>query len=303
MLRTLLYSAVLALWAGYSYSESITPYYGSTGNAVTDQSLKWSMDNVLPEPPGLDIDTVIYNYTIRKQTEDQVDVYVGNENANGTGYIFREHDQWRPGSLDGTEINKVIGTGSIHRDVWGDGSIDVVGNGSVEDPSVIYTYRVDPCYDPQFDPNCPGYQIPVPDIPEVDLTQLYDVTEDENIDLDRTTDPEYQNQENLDENEKKKKEEEEEQKRRYRLEKAMSATDAAALFVEGQRIQQMNEIANIAANVNGYYSKSLPGGTYQDSVQLADTQLPDNRRGLRNNLAQQLLHQQMIDEQYINIGE
>ena len=261
------------------------------------------MDNVLPEPPGLDIDTVIYNYTIRKQTEDQVDVYVGNENANGTGYIFREHDQWRPGSLDGTEINKVIGTGSIHRDVWGDGSIDVVGNGSVEDPSVIYTYRVDPCYDPQFDPNCPGYQIPVPDIPEVDLTQLYDVTEDENIDLDRTTDPEYQNQENLDENEKKKKEEEEEQKRRYRLEKAMSATDAAALFVEGQRIQQMNEIANIAANVNGYYSKSLPGGTYQDSVQLADTQLPDNRRGLRNNLAQQLLHQQMIDEQYINIGE
>jgi hypothetical protein len=256
------------------------------------------MDNVLPEPPGLDIDTVIYNYTIRKQTEDQVDVYVGNENANGTGYIFREHDQWRPGSLDGTEINKVVGVGGIHRDLWGDGFIDVEGSGRVENPNVIYTYRVDPCYDPQFDPNCPGYKVPVPDIPEIDLSQLYDATQDENIDLDRSTDPEYQNEENLEENEKKKKEEEEEQKRKYRLEKMMSASDAAALFAENQMIKQMNDIANMQANVNGYYSKSIPGGAYQDSVQLADTQLPDNRRGLRNNLAQQRLHQQMVDEQY-----
>jgi len=287
------------LLPGYSYSESIAPYYGSTGNAVTDQSLTWSMPDVLPEPPGLDIDTVIYNYTIRKETEDSVDVYVGNENAAGTGYIFREHDQWRPGSLDGTEINKVIGIGGIHRDQWGDGFIDVEGNGSVEDPRVIYTYRVDPCYNPQFDPNCPGYVTPVPDIPEVNLDDLYNALEDENVDLERKTEiAQEQNEENLDENEKKKKEEEEEQKRRYRLEKMMSASDAAALFAESQMIKQMNEIANMQANVNGYYSKSIPGGVYRDSVQLADTQLPDNRRGLRNNLAQQKLHQQMIDEQY-----
>jgi hypothetical protein len=257
------------------------------------------MPDVLPEPPGLDIDTVIYNYRIRKQTEDSVDVYVGNENATGTGYIFREHDQWRPGSLDGTEINKVIGIGGIHRDQFGDGFIDVEGNGSVEDPRVIYTYRVDPCYDPQFDPNCPGYVTPVPDIPEVNLDDLYNALEDENVDLERETEiAQEQNEENLDENEKKKKEEEEEQKRKYRLEKMMSASDAAALFAENQMIKQMNDMANMQANVNGYYSKSIPGGVYRDSVQLADTQLPDNRRGLRNNLAQQKLHQQMIAEQY-----
>ena len=257
------------------------------------------MPDVLPEPPGLDIDTVIYNYTIRKQTEDQVDVYIGNENATGTGYIFREHDEWRPGSLDGTEINKVIGIGGIHRDQFGDGFIDVEGNGSVEDPRVIYTYRVDPCYDPQFDPNCPGYVTPVPDIPEVNLDDLYNALEDENVDLERKTEiAQEQNEENLDENEKKKKEEEEEQKRRYRLEKMMSASDAAALFAESLMIKQMNDLANMAANVNGYYTKSIPGGTYNDSVQLADKQLPDNRRGLRNNLAQQRLHQQMVDEQY-----
>lgn len=257
------------------------------------------MPDVLPEPPGLDINAVIYNYTIRKATEDQVDVYVGNENATGTGYIFREHDEWRVGSLDGTEINKVIGVGGIHRDLWGDGSIDVVGPGSVENARVVYTYKIEPCYDPQFDPNCPGYVTPVPDIPEIDLTDLYDATQDENIDLDRKTEiVEAQNEENLDENERKKKEEEEELKRKYRLEKAMSATDAAALFAESQMIKQMNELANMAANVNGYYTKSIPGGTYQESIQLADKQLPDNRRGLRNNLAQQRLHQQMVDQQY-----
>lgn len=258
------------------------------------------MPDVLPEPPGLDIDTVIYNYTIRKATDDQVDVYVGNENANGTGYIFREHDQWRPGSLDGTQINKVIGVGGIHRDLWGDGSIDVQGNGSVDNPRVVYTYKVTPCYDPQFDPNCPGYVVPVPDIPEVDLSDIYNALEDENLDLDRETEiANAQDEENLDENEKKKKEEEEEQKRRYRLEKMMSASDAAALFAESLMIKQMNDLANMAANVNGYYTKSIPGGTYNDSVQLADKQLPDNRRGLRNNLAQQRLHQQMVDEQYL----
>ena len=175
MSQRLLLSAALVLLPGYSYSDSIKPYYGSTGNAVTDQSLRWSMPDVLPEPPGLDIDTVIYNYTIRKQTEDSVTVHVQNENADGTGYIFRETDQWLPGSLDGTEINKVVGVGGIHRDLWGDGSIVTEGNGSVEDPSVIYTYRVDPCYDPQFDPNCPGYEIQVPDIPAVNY-EIYDAT-------------------------------------------------------------------------------------------------------------------------------
>ena len=307
MLKTLLLWAVLVLLPGYSYSESITPYYGSTGNAVTDQSLRWSMDNVLPNPPGLDIDTVIYNYRIRKQTEDQVDVYVGNENAAGTGYIFREHDEWRPGSLDGTEINKVIGVGGIHRDLWGDGSIEVQGNGSVEDPNVIYTYRVDPCYDPQFDPNCPGYKIPVPNIPEVDLSQIYDVTKDENIDLDRSRcKPGETNgecltrleEEELSEEKLAEEEAEEKKDSKERLEKALSAADNSELFAQALAQGQLLQSINQATNMNPYYAATIPGGTYNDTVQLNDTQLPDNRRGLRNNLAQQRLHQQMVDEQY-----
>ena len=296
MLKKLLLLLVAVCWPYYSYSESIAPYYGYTGNAITDQSLRWSMGNVLPDPPGTDIENVIYSYRIDKETGDLVRVHVYNENANGTGYIFRETDEWRPGSLSGTQINKVVPLGRIHRDQFGDGGINIEGPGSVYDANVVYTYRVNPCYDPQFDPNCPGYVVPVPDIPEVNLDDLYDVTKDENVELERKTSLE-QDEENLDENEKKKKEEEEELKRKYRLEKALSATDAAALFAESQRIQQMNAIMQTAIT-NQYLGVNIPGGEYKESITLADKDLPDAKNGLRNGLAQQLLHQQMVDSQY-----
>ena len=254
------------------------------------------MGNVLPDPPGTDIENVIYSYRIDKETGDLVRVYVYNENADGTGYIFREQDDWMPGSLSGTQINKVIPLGRIHRDQFGDGGIDVEGPGSVYDANVIYTYRVNPCYDPQFDPNCPGYVIPVPDIPEVNLDDLYDVTQDENVDLERKTSLE-QDEENLEENERKKQEEEEELKRKYRLEKALSASDASALFAENQRIQLMNNIMQ-AAITNQYLGVNIPGGEYRDTLTLADKDLPDAKNGLRNGLAQQLLHQQMVESQY-----
>jgi len=298
MLKKLPLWAVLVLLPGYSYSDSITPYYGSTGNAVTDQSLRWSMPDVLPEPPGLDIDTVLYNYTIRKETDEHVDVYVGNETADGTGYIFREHDEWRPGSLDGTEIQKVIGVGGIHRDLWGDGFIDVEGNGSVEDPNVIYTYRVDPCYDPQFDPNCPGYEAPIPVIPEVNY-EIYDPLANGDADREQYSEDElYDDEEGMSDEDLEKQEEEEEKDSKERLEKALAAADNSAMFAQALAQSQLLQSINQATNMDSYYAQSIDGGTYRESVQLTDTQLPDNRRGLKNNLAQQKLHQQMVDEQY-----
>ena len=259
------------------------------------------MPDVLPEPPGLDIETVIYSYTIRKQTEDQVDVYVGNENANGTGYIFREHDEWRPGSLDGTQINKVVGVGSVHRDLWGDGFIDVEGNGSVEDANLIYNYRVDPCYDPQFDPNCPGYEIPKIDIPEFDIADLYDAKANGDADQEEW-DPNderfYDEEEGSSEEELAEREAEEEKDSKERLEKALAAADNSALFAQALAKSQVLDTINQATNMDSYYAQSIDGGSYSDSVQLTDSQLPDNRRGLRNNLAQQILHQQMVDSQY-----
>ena len=309
MLKKLLFLGWVVFLPSYSYSDSITPYYGSTGNAITDQSLRWSMPNVLPEPPGLDINTVIYNYTIRKETEDHVTVNVQNENAAGNGYIFRETDEWKPGSLDGTQINKVIGVGSVHRSLWGDGSIDVQGNGSVEDAKVVYTYTVDPCYDPQFDPNCPGYKVTIPDIPVINYDDLYNVFDDDNVNLSRQTCKEGdisaqckaildEEEEGKSEEELEKEAEEEERDSKERLEKALAAADNSVMFAEALAAAQILDAVNAATNVQDYYSKTIPGGAYNESVVIVDKQLPENKRGLRNGLAQQLLHNKMVDMQY-----
>ena len=295
MLRKLCQLLVLVCLPSYCYSDSVVPYYGYTGNAITDQSLRWSMPSVLPDPAGLDIQNVIYSYRIQKETGDLVTVYVQNENANGVGYIFRERDDWLPGSLTGTQINKAVPVGNLPRALWGPGSIEVDGVGGVYDASVVYTYKVTPCFDPQFDPNCPGYATPVPVIYEVDLNDLYDVTKDENVELERLAQLEYEEME--EEVEREKKEAQEEQERKYRLEKAMSATDLSALFAENQRINLINDIMQNAVS-SAYLGKVIPGGAYNETIQLSGGQMSDSNSGLRNGFAQQLLHQEMVEMQY-----
>jgi hypothetical protein len=269
------------------------------------------MDNILPSGvPGLDINGVIYNYTINKNVNDSVGVEIRNERANGTGYIFRERDEWLPGSLGGTKINKVVPVIPSNRSLWGDGEIAVDGNGSVSDPRVVYTYKVDPCFDPQFDPNCPGYVIPTRDVDvyEVDLTTLYDpmtdVSETKEACREGDTSPECKSQEEnsdkeeMTEEEKAKQEKKDKEKSKDRLEKALAAADNSALFASavanGQLLDQMNKNVNMGT----YYQKSLDGGSYKETVQLDGGNLPDNRSGLRNNMAQQRLHKEMVDMQY-----
>ena len=298
MQKKLLLMAVLVFWPSYSYSESIAPYFGTTPNAAAGGTT-WDMNTLLPTPPGLDINGVIYNYTIQKDVNDSVDVHVQNENANGTGYIFRETDEWKPGSLGGTEIRKVVPViPNIPRQSWGDGSIEVEGPGSVEDPNVVYMYKVDPCYDPQYDPNCPGYKIPVPVIATPEI-EIYDATEDEFVNL--SNDEKLLLEENEKTIEEELEEDEEEaakRKRDYRL--AMLAdTNASQLFAENQRIQLMNDIMQNQVN-NAYLNKTINGGVYNETITMVDKTINDNQQGLRNGFAQQLLHQEMINMQYDN---
>lgn len=296
MLKRLLLSAALVSWGGYCYSDSIAPYYGVTPNAAAGGH-SWSMDNILPSGvPGLDIDLVIYNYTPIKETQDDMIVHIQNKNADGTGYIFRESDDWS-GLAGGVEIRKVVPVTPLNRSNWGDGSIEVEGTGTVDNASVIYNYRVDPCYDPQYDPNCPGYQPYIPEIPQVNLDDIYDATEDEYVSLssDETILLE-ENEEVLEEKDEEDEEEEEKRKRAYRLE-ALQASNAAALFAENQRIQLMNQVAQQAVDTL-YAPKIINGGVYNDTLELVDKELPQNQRGLRNGLAQQLLHKRMVEMQY-----
>ena len=305
MLKKLLPLVVLVSWAPYCYSDSITPYYGQTGNAAAN-GLNWSMGNILPTPPGLDINAVIYNYTINKQVNDSVTVHVQNEKANGTGYIFRETDEWQPGSLGGTQINKAVPVVPTNRELWGDGSIVTEGDGYVTEPRVVYSYKVDPCYDPQYDPNCPGYTVPVPDVPEVSY-EIYDATQDmfdtNAVCVEGDTSSQCQasreaGEDSETDEEKAEREEEEEKDSKERLEKALSAADNSAMFSQALAQSRVLDQMNLTTDMNAYYAATIPGGTYAESVTLVDKQLPDNKQGLRNNMAQQKLHQEMVDAQY-----
>ena len=46
------------------------------------------------------------------------------------------------------------------------------------------------------------------------------------------------------------------------------------------------------------YQRALVGGDYSEGVVLKDARLPNNSRGLRVGMAQELLHQEMIMLQY-----
>jgi len=297
MLKRLLLGALVAFSPSYSYSESIQPYFGTTPNAAAGGHT-WSMGTVLPTPPGLDINGVIYSYTPNKNTEDDMKVHVQNEKVGG-GYIFRETDDWS-GAPGGIEIRKVVPViPQLPRELWGDGSIEVEGTGTVEDTNVIYSYKVDPCYDPQFDPNCPGYVVPVPVIPEVDVSTIYDATQDEYVTLsneERVTIEE--NEEVLEEIDEEEEEEEEKRKREYRLQ-ALADTNAALLIGQDLQLLAMNRTVQTIID-NTYLKTSIPGGEYKDTLVLVDKKIDENKQGLRNGLAQQLLHEQMVDMQYNN---
>ena len=284
---------VLVFWPSYCYSESIQPYFGTTPNAAAGGNT-WIMNNVLPTPPGLDINGVIYNYTIQKDVNDSAKVHVQNENVNGTGYIFRETDEWQAGSLGGTEIRKVVPViPNLARELWGNGSIEIEGNATVEDPNVVYMYKVDPCYDPQFDPNCPGYKVQIPEIEIVDIDSIYS-SNSETIEI-ATTETDYDIYE---EDELLESDEEDEEKEKMRLEAALAAVDNSEMFAYAFAQAQILISMNMAIQMNSYYAANIQGGVYNDSLTLVDKKIEDNKQGLRNGFAQQLLHEQMIQEQY-----
>ena len=277
----------MLLLALYPYCLHSEPYYyGATGNAAST-SLGWGMGSVLPDAAGIDINGLFYRYTTVKNPEDDMKVHVGNLNANGDGYIFRETDDWS--GVPSNTIVKSFSLGNIPAANWGAGSIDVEGKGSVKDAVVIYNYRVDRCYDPQSDPSCAGYVKPIPVIPVVDV---YDALEDdavvETLEVDEF---QYDEDGNLILSE-----EEEEEETRIEMGLTASANALTLFKTQGQDdiILAINQQTNIAM----YYNASINGGVYADAAGLADSEIPDNKKALRNNLAQQILHEQMVDMQY-----
>ena len=274
----------LALSPSYSYSDPYT--YGATGNAAST-SLGWGMDSILPSIAGVDINGLMYRYTTVKDPDADMKVHVGNKNASGKGYIFRETDDWS--GVAGNTIVKSFPVSNIPASNWGTGSIEVEGEGSVEDAVVIYSYRVDKCYDPQSDPSCAGYVKPMPELPEV---VVYDALEDDAV-VEVLETEEFQ----YDEDGKVIVDEEEEEED-TRIEMGLTASDNALTIFKTQGQDDIILAINQQTNIAMYYNANINGGTLNDAAGLQDGTIPENKKALRNNLAQQILHEQMVDMQY-----
>ena len=276
---------VLVFSGSYSYSEF---EYGTTKNAA-DNRLSWVMKNVLPDAANLSVNGVFYQYTPVKVKEDAMKVHVQNENALGSGYIFRETDDWT-NQVGGIPINKVVGVANIPEAAWGDGSIEVEGTGSVIDTSVIYSYQYDnTCANPIDDPTCPGYNDAIQSVlNSISEPVPYDTTGDVNLVLDKKV--------------KLEEEVDEEEQDDDRLEKALSAVDVGVL--DANTIAQNYLLLSLTAGVSvqSYYDKRIQGGVYEDTVDMSTVQMPDNVHGARVSLAQQLKHNEMVDMQY-KLGE
>ena len=269
---------VLLAYCSYSCSEEV---FGRS----KVEAYNWVMQNVLPQQAGLTVGNVIYRYTAVKNIEDDMLVHVQNEDALGNGYIFRETDDWS--GLEGNKIFKIVPVGAIPLERWGNGSVEVEGTGSVEDPSIIYTYQYDTCFDPQLDPSCPGYVTPY-DPNLIPVVEFNDPLQDELV---------------LAEMEKKAKlEEEEEYERKMRikkvkvdLEKMLGGLNRGAM--DGQAAAQ--ETALFAMNyIPVSYTGSLNGGVYKDMPMIPDSQIPNNKDAKRLNFAQQKKHEEMMQYQY-----
>ena len=264
-----------------SYSEEV---YGTTNNAAAI-GLNWVMTNVLPQQAGLEVNGLVYQYTAIKDPETGMIVWVQNEYADGSGYIFRNADDWT--GLPGNTIRKKFIFPNLAAELWGPGSIEVEGEGSIENPSVVYTYKYDTCYDPQSDPSCPGYeeQVEVPEIP------IYDPLQDEFVQEEMARKAKLQ-------------EEEEERERQRRREQWAISNALEDLLGDGDNPSLVDPVAEAMAlaltsrtlPTNYYYG--LDGREYFDTLVLKGGDIPDNASARRSNLAQQLLHQQMVDSQY-----
>jgi len=281
---------LLALWVLLqqpSYSSSYT--FGYTGNAAVD-SLVWSMTSGtlgVSVEDGLDISGVIYKYKVTKEAGEEYIVTVQNKDVDG-GYIFQDTQDWTDGT--GMKIQRLVPLPYTPVSKFGTGSIETVGTGTLEDASVVYMYRFDKCFDPQNDESCPGYVEPMPVIPKI---EVYDALDDDAvIDATEETDSDLYEKE-----EEEREEKDEDEENESRLEMALAASENALTIANTVSQAALLQTINNATNVNSYYEKKISGKMYSESIALQGGEIVDNRRALRS-LAQDNLHNKMIEEQY-----
>ena len=280
---------VVALAASLMASQAHSEYlYGITGN-MAGTGHTWGMNIGPSGSQSLKINGVFYQYTPVKNTEDDMLVHVRNKRVGG-GYIFSSTDDWS-GLQGGIPITKGFVIDNLPIELWGDGSIDIEGTGSVVDANVVYNYKYNnDCITPISDPSCPGYIDAVLAMMGNEKIEAYDPLADENITnvIDEKAE--------LDEDVQQ--EDEEKAEAKDRLQRMLSGVNDSILYanVTSQNLLMFAMSRN--SNLSPYYDKKLSGGTYKETVVLSGGELPDNAKGARAGLAQQLLHAEMVSMQY-----
>ena len=276
--------ALLAIYATNAHSEYL---YGITGN-MAGAGHTWGMNIGPSNTRGLRINGVYYQYTPVKNTKDDMLVHVRNKRIGG-GYIFSETDDWS-GLPGGTPITKGFNIDNLPIELWGDGSIDVEGTGSVVDANVVYSYKYNnDCLTPMSDPSCPGYTDAVLGMMNNTTVEAYDPMGDENIAnvMDDKADIEDDEPD-----------QEEEDEDKDRLEKILSGVDESVLSANVISQNLLMFAMTRSVTMDTYYDKKLAGGIYKETIVLDGGNLPDNKKGARAGLAQQLLHTKMVGMQY-----
>ena len=283
---------VLLVYSCYSLSSEFdtSTQYGTTNNAA-QFGLNWVMTNVLPQQAGLQVSNVVYRYTTEKNPDDDMIVHVQNENARGPGYIFRSSDDWS--GIPGNSINKAVPVDFVDISYWGPGSIEVEGFGTVKNAEVFYTYKYDPCFDPQSNPQCPGYVDPF--VIELTEVELYDVLDDDLVqdELDRKANMKAQDEDEKEKARQKAKEALEEVDERLEQLLGMVIKDAMS---EEQELIHSQIMALKALPIS--YQTQLFGGDLPGGSLPSGKELPKNTRGLRQSFASELRHAEMVRLQY-----
>ena len=271
-------------------SSSIQAYsFGYTPN-VAINGLEWTMTPTYLGAngiDGMDVSGVTYKYTPIKNKEDNYVVTLENDKVGG-GYVFQDVQDWsqREG---GIEVRRTIALPYTPLAIFGDGRLKQEGTGSIEGADVRYIYRFDPCFDPQSDPNCPGYKKPkpppLPEIPD------YDALQDESVAIAQAeTDKKLLDNEQAD---KEEEEEEDEESLEFMLADVENAIAMANEIAQSVILQQLNNVTNLT----NYYVSTIPDNYYPDAVALQGGTIVDNRRALRS-LSQDARMNEMIEEQY-----
>jgi hypothetical protein len=284
ILKRGLVALVLLVYSCYSYTEIVN---SKTANAAA-QGLQWTMTNVLPQQAGLVVNGVNYRYTAVKDAQDSMVVNVQNSNAVGTGYIFRSRDDWT--GVPGTTITKNVLVADIPIQYWGMGEINVQGRGQVTNSQVSYTYRYDTCFNNTTDPKCPGYKPPIP------TTKTSDPLDDEFVKKSLDNKPRTESDEERERASRLlKKEQQEEKKKSAVASKAVqNSLVTAEAAAQAAAFESLNNISGF-----GTYSRTIPGGVYQETIKYTSKALADSKNSVRLNLSQQLLHTELTDLQYV----